>query len=202
LSADLRSAKVNIRFVLAPGQNLFFGEIVAALKAELDDLGVPAAVLTGPLPDPEPGVVDVLVPPHEYFALTPPHEHPAPGRLTGAIFLCAEQPGTWFFDENARLAHQHGAVVLDINRSAVKVYREQGLAADHLPLGWSAGWACPPSALDAERDLDVVHLGVWSDRRARALAGCATALVRRLPLARRSSTGRRSGSCCAGRGCC
>lgn len=175
----VRDELLDICFVLAPRQNLFFGEIVAALRAELDDLGVASTQVTGEVPDHVPGQVPVLVPPHEYFALTPEARQPLPGRLLGGIFLCAEQPGTWFFDENARLAHLHGAAVLDINRQGVRAFAEEGLTAEHLPLGWSEQWACAPDELDRDRDLDVVHLGVWSNRRARVLAGCAAPLARR-----------------------
>jgi hypothetical protein len=169
----------DLRFVLAPGQNHFFVEIVDALVAELRDLGVPTSVVTGEVPDPAPGLVPVLVPPHEYFALTPVDRHPHPGRLLDGIFLCAEQPGSWFFDEDVRLAHLHGAAVLDINRQSVRAFAEQGLHAEHVPLGWTGGWAAPEEALDCPRELDVVHLGVWSPHRAQVLAGCADALSRR-----------------------
>ncbi|HEV2813247.1 MAG TPA: hypothetical protein VGW10_08355, partial [Solirubrobacteraceae bacterium] len=168
-----------IAFALAPGQNHFFVEIVQALRGELEDLGVPASVTVGALPEPSPDVVPVIVPPHEYFALTPPEHHPAPPELKRAIFLCAEQPGTWFFEENVRLTHLHGAALLDVNSVGVEAFREEGLHAEHAPVGFSRHWGCPPEELDGERDVDVLHLGIWSPRRAEALARCGAALARR-----------------------
>ena len=168
-----------IVFALAPGQNHFFVEIVEALSAELRDLGVPVRTTTGDLPEPRADAVPVLVPPHEFFALTPHERHPAPPELRRAIFLCAEQPGTWFFDEDVRLAHLHGAALADVSDVGVRAFREAGLTAAHVPLGFTRRWACPEEHLDADRDLDVLHLGIWSRRRAETLARCGRALSRR-----------------------
>ncbi|HEV2999315.1 MAG TPA: glycosyltransferase family 2 protein [Solirubrobacteraceae bacterium] len=168
-----------IVFALARGQNHFFVEIVHALRGELDDLGVPARVTVGELPAPGPDVVPVLVPPHEFFALTPPEHHPAPPELRRAIFLCAEQPGTWFFGEDVRLTHLHGAALMDISDQGVRAFRDENLHAEHLAMGFSRHWGCREEQLAAERDIDVLHLGIWSLRRAEALARCAPALARR-----------------------
>lgn len=170
-----------LAFALSPGQNHFFVEIVEALRAELDDLGVPSSLTVGDLPAPDPGAVPVLVPPHEFFALTPADRHPEPPALERAIFLCAEQPGSWFFDEDVRLARVHGAAVLDVSALGVRAFRREGIAAEHAPLGFSRLWACPPGDLERERDVDVLHLGIWSERRAAAIARCAPALARRRP---------------------
>ena len=135
-----------IVFGLAPRQNHFFVEIVDALRLELGDLGVETSICDDGVPAPDPDRVVVLVPPHEWFALTPPDRHPAPPELERAIFLCAEQPGTWFFDEDVRLAHLHGAAVLDVNPSGVAAFREEGIWAEHAPLGWTRAWACAAGA--------------------------------------------------------
>jgi hypothetical protein len=170
---------LELAFKLSPGQNHFFVEIVEALRSELDDLGVRSSVSSGrPVGAPE-GVVPVLVPPHEWFALTPARDHPQPPELERAIFFCAEQPGTWFFDEDVRLARLHGAALVDLSRSGVRALRRAGLEAEHVPLGFSRHWACPPALLERDRTLDVLHLGIWSEHRARALARCARTLARR-----------------------
>jgi hypothetical protein len=170
---------LELAFALSPRQNHFFVEIVEALRTELDDLGVRSTVTQGRLPDPSPATVPVLVPPHEFFALTPPEQHPAPPALKRAVFLCAEQPGTWFFDEDVRLAHLHGAAVLDVSDTGTRALREAGLAAEHVPLGFTRRWACPPEDLDRERDVDLLHLGIWSRRRAAVLSRCGPVLARR-----------------------
>lgn len=168
---------LRIAFVLAPGQNHFFVELVEALRFELGALGVPARAVRS-LPAERDDEVVVLVPPHEWFALTPPTHHPSPGQLRRALFLCAEQPGTWFFDEDVRLAHEHGATVLDINSVSVAAMRRAGLDAHHAPVGWSPFWACEPDEVRAPRSIDVLHLGIFSKRRSAALARYAPQLAR------------------------
>jgi hypothetical protein len=168
-----------IAFALAHGQNHFFVEIVDALRAELDELGVRSSLTVGGLPEPASDVVPVLLPPHEYFALTPREHHPAPPELARGVFLCAEQPGTWFFEENVRLAHLHGAALADVSRVGVQAFREEGLRAEHVPLGFSRRWGCPRGQLVNDRPIDALHLGIWSGRRAEVLARCAPALARR-----------------------
>ncbi|HEX2085205.1 MAG TPA: glycosyltransferase family 2 protein [Solirubrobacteraceae bacterium] len=166
-----------IAFALAPRQNSFFVEIVDALRDELAALGVPTSVWADGIPPPERDRIPLVVPPHEWFALTPQDRHPAPPELARAIFLCAEQPGTWFFDEDVRLAHLHGAAVLDVSAAGVAALRERGIWAEHAPLGWTRRWACEEAELGAPRDLDVLHLGIWSRRRAEVLARCGATLA-------------------------
>ena len=83
---------VELAFVLAPGQNAFFAELAAALRAELEALGVRATVASSDFPAPRPELVYVLLPPHEYLEL---RRGDLPVGLLGRelIFVCAEQPG-------------------------------------------------------------------------------------------------------------
>ena len=167
---------IELAFVLAPGQNLFFVELVDALRDELHALGVASSVHEGRFPAPEPDRVHVLVPPHEYFTLT----HGQPGvperALARTIFVCAEQPGTRWFAENVALASRCGAL-FDINRLAVRSFAREGISAQHLQIGATPRWN--RSRPDAERDIDVLFLGAVSPRRSRALATAASSLSRR-----------------------
>jgi hypothetical protein len=121
--------------------------------------------------EPRPGLAYALLPPHEYAWLTwgllPRHV------LSRTAFICAEQPGTHWFDANVAVARLGGAV-LDINRSAVREFRDRGIGAEYLPLGWTRHWECEPAA---GRDVDVTFLGSLTDRRERLLAEYAPALA-------------------------
>lgn len=163
-----------IAFVLAPRQNLFFHELVDALCQEAAAVGLRASLHVGNFPPPRPDLVYALVPPHEYFTIMHGRPGPLPEVLKRTIFICAEQPNTPFFDSNVDLAPRGGAV-FDINRSAVRAFAQQGIAAEHLQLGWTQSW---DRAGDGERDIDVLFMGSVSDRRLRALASYARTFSR------------------------
>jgi hypothetical protein len=170
-----RNHDLELAFVLAPGQNLFFAEIVEALRQEAESLDVDTSVHRGTFPPPRPSRVYVLVPPHEYFTLMQGRDAPAPDTLKRTVFVSAEQPGTSHFSDNLSWAPRAGAV-LDINAHAVDAYRAAGVPADHLQLGWTSGW---DHLSERERDIDVLFMGCFSDRRAAALASYAKTFFRR-----------------------
>ena len=155
-----------LAFVLAPRQNLFFVELVEALRAEFDALGVRSSLHIGLFPEPRPDRVYVLVPPHEYFTIMQGSRGPTPDVFARTMLICGEQPETSFFEHNVRLAADAGAV-FDINRLAVREFRRKGIDAQHLQLGWTPAW---DHLGDGERDIDVLFLGTVSERRMRALA--------------------------------
>jgi hypothetical protein len=160
-------------FALARGQNAFFAELAEGLVFELGKLGAPARVVVGEFPEQRPGSVTVLVPPHEYAALS--RARPSPAMLARCVLISAEQPSSEFFEWNVDMAHEAGAV-LDINHRAVRAYREAGIAAEHMQLGYSEAW---DRRLDAaERDIDVLFIGRTTPRRERALAHYADVLER------------------------
>ena len=79
----------------------------------------------------------MLMPPHEYVALS--RVRPTPPMLSRCVVISAEQPSSEFFEWNVELGRDAGAV-LDINRRAVRAYGENGIAAEHLQLGYSEAW--------------------------------------------------------------
>lgn len=160
---------------MAQKQNHFFAEIVEALRVELEKLGIRSSVSHDGFPDPRSGLVYVLVPPHEFFALERRSYTPNPRLLARTIFLCAEQPSQSHFEENVQLAPIAGAV-FDINAWAVSEYRLRGISVEHLPLGYSTYWDRYASS-DA-KDLDAVFLGAATPRRGRYLAMTAPYLSR------------------------
>jgi Glycosyl transferase family 2 len=174
-SPESGSDPPELAFVLAPRQNLFFHELVEALRDEAQAAGARTSLHIGNFPAPRPDLIYVLVPPHEYFTLMHGRIGPPPQALRRTIFICAEQPSTSFFDANVALAARAGAV-FDINRSAVAEFAAAGIAARHLQIGWTPGW---DHFGERERDIDVLFIGGLSQRRAVALSRYAATLWRR-----------------------
>jgi hypothetical protein len=163
-------------FVMSSRQNRFFTELVEAVRFELDRLSVATSVSFEGFPDPAGDEVGyVLLPPHEYLHLEGPARWPEARIARRTIFVCAEQPGTSFFEDNVRLGPQGGAL-FDINRSAVREYGRRGLRARHLKLGYSRFWDHMGEA--RARDVDVLFMGCHTGRRASYLSGYATSLWR------------------------
>ncbi len=154
-------------------QNHFFVDLVAALRYELDRIGVTSFVSADGFPAAREGLVYVLFPPHEYFVV----ERQVPSRevLARTIFICAEQPGTGHFEHNVELAPVAGAL-FDLNQQSVREFAMRGIHAQHLPLGysgfWDRGWD------DGARDVDLVFLGAATERRLKYLAGYTPVLSR------------------------
>ena len=166
---------LEIVFVLDRRQNAFFAELVEVLRDELDALGVRSSVSLDGFPEPESGRVYALVPPHEWVVL---HggAAPPPELLSRTLVICAEQPGSSFFEGNEPVAREAGAV-FDISPLSVAEWRRRGIAAERLMLGHTARWAAP--SLDEPGDVDVAFLGSFSERRSRLLASYAPMLARR-----------------------
>ena len=158
--------------MLAPRQNLLFVELAEALCAEVESAGARASLHIGNFPPPRRDLIYVLVTPREYFTLMHGRIGPSPEVLRRTVFICAEQPNTSSFEENVRLARRGGAV-FDINSHAVQAFAREGIAAQHLQLGWTQSW---DHFSQRERDIDVLFMGAISDRRARALSRYAQTL--------------------------
>ena len=155
---------------MAPTQNHFFVELVGALRYELEAMGISSVVSEHGFPVPRRGLVYVLVPPHEFFVLSGSSQRVDRRLLARSMFLCAEQPGTVHFDQNARLARQAGAV-FDINTWSVEEYCRRGVEAEHFQLGYSQCW--DRFNMPGGRSFDAVFMGSSSPRRDRYLASYA-----------------------------
>jgi hypothetical protein len=165
---------LELTFVMASEQNLFFVEIVDAIRHELDRMGVRSSVSKNGFPDPREDLVYVLVPPHEFFALHPGLEPPE-RLLRRSVFICGEQPGTSHFEENVELASMGGAL-FDFSRWSVKEYARHDIRAEHFQLGYSPLWDHSDPA--RTRDIDILFMGCITERRSRALARSADSLWR------------------------
>lgn len=177
---------LELAFVVAPRQNHFFVELVHAVRDELHQIGIASAVHLGDFPEERDDLVYVLTPPHEWFALHGARRPPSKRQLRRTIFLCAEQPETSFFVDNALMAPFAGAV-FDISRSSREEFEQRHMIPGVHPfqLGWTRTWttltpddSSSATALARGRDRDVLHLGIYSERRARAIAAAARPLSR------------------------
>jgi hypothetical protein len=168
--------------VLAARQNEFFVEIAEAIVDELVRAGHPATISRTGFEPQRKGLVNVILPPHEYYTLEGLFTEPQMSTLRRTVFICAEQPGSSFFEDDAFLARRAGAV-LDINRSAVREFERRGVkGVRHFPLGWTPTWsradftADDPAATPQDRAIDVLHLGIFSPHRAEAISAAGNSL--------------------------
>jgi Glycosyl transferase family 2 len=160
-------------FAFTPGQNAFFRDLAEALCLELERLGATSRVAVGEFPAPTDSRVVVLVAPHEFTGFSGVVFSPA--LLRRCVLISAEQPSSPSLPVSLGLGSQAGAV-FDVSQAAVQAYRQAGIAAEHLQLGYSEAWDRRGEV--AERDIDVLFLGRVTERRERALAGYADQLER------------------------
>ncbi len=164
-----------LAFVMSPKQNWFFKELVAAIRDELGNQGIPSSLHLDGFPPLRADCVYVLVPPDEYAAVEGADALPDKEALRRTIFLCSEQPGTAHFRENLDLAKRAGAV-FDINREAVDLFQQVGISAQPFQLGYTPRW--DRFVPDRARDIDVLFLGCRTQRRLKYLNGYARVLSR------------------------
>jgi GT2 family glycosyltransferase len=164
-----------LAFVMSPKQNWFFKELVAAIRDELGNQGIPSSLHLDGFPPLRADCVCVLVPPDEYADVEGADALPDTEVLRRTIFLCAERPGTAHFRENLDLAERAGAV-FDIDREAVDLFQQERIWAQHFQLGYTPRW--DRFEPDRVRDIDVVFLGCRTQRRLKYLNGYARVLSR------------------------
>jgi hypothetical protein len=90
-------------FVSASHQNVFFAELLDALADALEGHGVTVEHAVDYFPELRDGLVYVFIP-HELLPLMMPDAHPTEPQLRRSVTICTEQPGTHWFDENARIS--------------------------------------------------------------------------------------------------
>jgi GT2 family glycosyltransferase len=172
----MRESDPVVCFVSASGQNIFFGELLDALRRALEGTGVATQTAIDHFPLLAGNTVYVFVP-HEYYALTMSSAHPTPAQLRRTIALATEQPGTQWFDQVADVAAQC-AVTVDINRLGVAALRVRGVDARYLCFGYVPEWDHWHGS-SAERPIDVIFMGGHTTRRGAVLARMAPFLSSR-----------------------
>lgn len=156
--------------------NVFMTEVAALLAATVADLGREVVFPAPGLPAPGAGRVNVVVAPHEFFALQSVASDDELLRAAEAsVTVGVEQPGTEWFETGLRYSGV-AAAVLDISRVAVSELVARGVDARHLQLGYHRSWDHWGGEAGRARPTDVVFLGSLTERRERLLAGMAALL--------------------------
>jgi Glycosyl transferase family 2 len=164
-------------FVSASRQNVFFAELLDALRETLAEVcGVSTTAAVDHVPAIEDDLVYVFVP-REYIPLTQPSAHPTAAQLARTVAICTEQPGTPWFEEAAGIASRCGAVI-DINSVGAQALGERGINADLLPVGYVPKWDSWGGA-GSNRPIDVTFIGGATARRQSAIAACGQMLSSR-----------------------
>src|SRR5262249_15912944 len=101
---------IEFSIVLAAGQNEFFVEIAEAICDELTRAGHTTTISRNGFVAQRKGLVNIVIPPHEIHMLERHVTKPTDDTLRRTIFVCAEQPGTGFFDLDVELGRRAGAV--------------------------------------------------------------------------------------------
>ncbi len=157
--------------VSASRQNVFFSEILEAFGEMLTRAGVTVEGSADCFPALADDLVYLFIP-HEFHALVEDLAHPTPAQLARSVVICTEQPQTQWFDLSAGIAARAGAV-LDINALGVTELRARGIEADHLPIGYVPGWDAWGGNDKGDREIDLVFLGGYAERRGHVLARCS-----------------------------
>lgn len=149
-------------------------ELAGVLCDELQQAGARASLHVDGFPSPTPELTYVLCSPHEYLGSSPGWQELRPEVLARTIVVCTESPDGPSFDANLRVAAQAGAA-FHISRGGIRAFSRAGINADHLQLGWTPRW---DHAADNERDVDVLFLGVHTERSGRILSRLAPIFAR------------------------
>ena len=166
-------ARANV-FVSGSGY-LFMTEIAELVASGLRDLGVAVELRRSGLPMAAPGVVNLVVAPHEYFPLLgPAHNEAAFDSLEHCALLLTEQPDSPWFNLSLAYAARAKAVV-DINPAGVARLRSLGIEAHLLRLGYHRSWD-RWTGRDDHRPLDVVFMGGLTPRREAQLSAMGSTL--------------------------
>jgi hypothetical protein len=161
---------VKYRLFVHQRGNRFWTEFAELVSAAFQDLGLSIEMIQDGLPASEPNTVNVVVAPHEYFALV--DGYPERARLAWArncVVITGEQPGSPWFEKGFKYCKAASCVV-DINETAAVALRARGLTTYHLPLGYHASQDAWGGDASKPRGTDVLVLAGLTPRREAFLA--------------------------------
>ena len=161
-------------FVAAAG-NGFMRDIAEWLVEAAHLAGHDASLHSEQVPSAD-GSINLVVAPHEFFALSGLHGSEMQRAAAASVCVATEQPGTPWFEASLE-ACSAGLTTLDINPHGVAALRAKGVNAHHLQLGAVPSMVAAHQAV-GDRPLDLVFLGGLDQRRSRVLAGLAPRLWR------------------------
>jgi GT2 family glycosyltransferase len=150
--------------------NRFWTEIAELVSAAFQDLGLSIEVIQDGLPASEPNTVNVVIAPHEYFALVDGYPE---GRCLAwarnCVVITGEQPGSLWFEEGFKYC-KAARCVADINEAAAVALRARGLTTYHLPLGYHTSQDAWGGDASKPRGTDMLVLAGLTPRREAFLA--------------------------------
>jgi hypothetical protein len=156
-------------FISIRGSNYFMTELLSMLAASVAAAGHGVDFAFDEFPPLVDDGVYVVIP-HEFHAQADPQLFPTRAQCRRTLALCTENPGTPWFEVTRQLAPHFGATVA-INRGSVAELRRQGIAAEHLQLGYSPFWDSWHREPDVPRPIDLLYLGATDPRRDALVAG-------------------------------
>jgi GT2 family glycosyltransferase len=163
-------------YVSARG-NVFMTEIADALTDAIGRSGRDVELHRHGLPARDPGTINLVVAPHEYFTLYEGANEAALVKAAAeSVCVGVEQPGTYWFEYGARYT-SYGLLAIDINRRGVTELRRRGVEAYRLHPGYHSGWDAWGGAAATVRRRDVLFLGSLTHRRGQILSQSASILT-------------------------
>lgn len=171
-----RDARYKVCFVSASGQDAITAELLDGLADALRKDGFAVTNTTDHFPPLDDDVV-CLFAPGQYYPFVQPLAHPSHAQLERSVVLMFEAPSGSAYSAIVGVAH-HAGSVLHVDSAGARALRRDGVAAERLPLGHLPLWDSW-GGMERDRGIDAVTIAHHTDRRARYLAGCATALRHR-----------------------
>ncbi|NJL52616.1 MAG: hypothetical protein HC930_11070, partial [Hydrococcus sp. SU_1_0] len=165
-----QSIKTVHLFVTSLG-NHFMIEIAEIFHEGFKNNGVESQIKVDQRPSthPEPGLIQIVIAPHEFFNLFLEQNLNSREKLNDfakAVYLLnTEQPGTPWFEMTCHRA-KFSLGVLDIAKNTALEYRQRGIMAVHAPLGYAS---CFEAGVDPhllpDRNFELLFLGSISAKR-------------------------------------
>ena len=162
-----------VRVFVASTGNGFMRDIAEWLVEAATDAGRRAELVDDALPAVD-GSLNLVVAPHEFFALFDAPAADLQRAAAASVCVCTEQPGTPWFHLSVD-ACRRGIATLDINPQGAAALSAVGVDAQHLQLG---GVSSLDVSTAAARQIEVLFLGGLDDRRGAKLADLAPRLWR------------------------
>lgn len=149
--------------------NHFMTEIAYIYAEGFEKNGIKAEIAIDKIPsvNPRPGLMQIVIAPHEFFNLFLDQKlAPIEVReVAQAVYmLSGEQPFTPWFELFCQRAKECKGV-LDITEQTTQAFRSRGLPAIHLPLGYASVFEAGVKDQPENRPNDLVFLGSYSPRR-------------------------------------
>ena len=169
-SADAGQPGRRVNVFVARSGNRFMRDIASWIVDAAVEIGRDASIVDDRLPARD-GSINLVVAPHEFYPLRNDTDAEVRAAAACSFPICTEQPGTPWFNLGLGLC-AGSRLVVDINALGLQAIGNEGFDVHRLRLGGVATmdrWHREQNG-NVDRDIDVVFLGGYTDRRAAALA--------------------------------